>query len=422
MAQSGTKPLDDFHQMHFDSIQALRGITALFILLEHIRFLNCGAFGVDIFFCISGFMILFSTHSDSRFFLRKRLIRILPLYYLMTLGTFLLLLLFPRMFEQTRANPVFLLKSFLFLPFDIGGGVLQPLMRIGWTVNCEIFFYFLFSIAMRISHKYRGLYCGLFLLAFVAAARLLPSPPAFLAFYGNPVMLEFLLGMICYGAARGLYRLYRSRKLSRFCLCFTIPLLAVGFPVLALTKQTVNILGFRRLLVWGIPTFLIVLCAFLTGLFFSGADADISPSCPERSAPQSSREDSSSPTRRAGRVQLLPLISSRAPAQSSRGTLFSTPRPAGCMLRQQPFSLCTRVHTKKPGLLVWLGNISFSLYLVHYYPVMLLDRAVFDFSACTPRALLGAAVAVAVSIFCAFISWALIEKRFSAWLRSLLLR
>ncbi len=191
MAQSGTKPLDDFHQMHFDSIQALRGITALFILLEHIRFLNCGAFGVDIFFCISGFMILFSTHSDSRFFLRKRLIRILPLYYLMTLGTFLLLLLFPRMFEQTRANPVFLLKSFLFLPFDIGGGVLQPLMRIGWTVNCEIFFYFLFAIAMRISHKYRGLYCGLFLLAFVAAARLLPSPPAFLAFYGNPVMLEF---------------------------------------------------------------------------------------------------------------------------------------------------------------------------------------------------------------------------------------
>ena len=64
----------DFHQMHFDSIQALRGITALFIVLEHVRFLNCGAFGVDIFFCISGFMIMFSTHKDTAYFLRKRLI------------------------------------------------------------------------------------------------------------------------------------------------------------------------------------------------------------------------------------------------------------------------------------------------------------------------------------------------------------
>ena len=40
----------DFHQIRFDSIQALRGIAALFVVLEHIRFLNCGAFGVDIFF------------------------------------------------------------------------------------------------------------------------------------------------------------------------------------------------------------------------------------------------------------------------------------------------------------------------------------------------------------------------------------
>ena len=39
-----------FHENHFDSIQALRGIAAVFVILEHIRFLNCGAFGVDIFF------------------------------------------------------------------------------------------------------------------------------------------------------------------------------------------------------------------------------------------------------------------------------------------------------------------------------------------------------------------------------------
>lgn len=337
---------NDFHQMHFDSIQALRGITALFIVLEHIRFLNCGAFGVDIFFCISGFMIMFSTHRDGAYFLRKRLIRILPLYYLMTVGTFLLLLLFPAMFEQTKANPVFLLKSLLFIPFDIGGGVLQPLMRIGWTVNCEIFFYILFFIAMKLSHKYRGGLCGLFLSGFTAAAALLPSPPAFLAFYGNPVMLEFLLGMAAYYAARGIYRLYQARRLPRIGLVVSAAAIVLCFSGLLITKPAVNILGFRRPIVWGLTAFVIVMCSFSLGLYLK----------------------------------------------------------------------------KIPQPLVRLGDISFSLYLVHYYPVMLLDRVVFDFSVFTPYALLGTAAAIALSVLLALISWAVIEKRFSAWLRGRLLK
>ncbi len=396
----------DFHQLHFDSIQALRGITALFIVLEHIRFLNCGAFGVDIFFCISGFMIMFSTHKGPAYFLRKRLIRILPLYYLMTAGTFLLLILFPGMFEQTKADPVFLVKSLLFIPFDIGNGALQPLMRIGWTVNCEIFFYLVFFAAMHISHRFRGLICGLFLAGITAAAALLPSPPAFLAFYGNPVMLEFLFGITAYYAAWGLYRMrvqgslpvFRravpeieiktappkgripgslpndggpgplskdgtseplpkdwtfellpisraSRPLKNAGAVCSLALVLLCFVWLIATKPTINILGFRRLFVWGIPAFLIVMGSFLLGLH-------------------------------GGKI---------------------------------------------PPSLVCLGDISFSLYLMHYYPVALLDRAVFDFSAFTPYGLFGVAAAVAISVTLAMISWALIEKRFCGWLRSHLL-
>lgn len=334
-----------FHQMHFDSIQALRGITALFIVLEHIRFLNCGAFGVDVFFCISGFMIMFSTHRDSRHFLVKRLIRILPLYYLMTVGTFVLLVLFPSMFEQTKANPVYLVKSLCFIPFDIGGGVLQPLMRIGWTVNCELFFYLLFLLAMHISHRFRGLLCTLFLLVPVLTARLIPNAPAPLVFYGDPVMLEFIYGIVAYYAAWGLTRLYQASKLPP--VCFPLSLLGcVGcFAGLLITKPTIDILGFRRPILWGLPALLIVLCCFLAGLFAK----------------------------------------------------------------------------KTPGPLVRLGDISFSLYLIHYYPVMLLDRAVFDFSTCSPRALAGTAAAIAVSVTLALISHALIEKRLSGWLRRRLL-
>ena len=146
-----------FYDKRFYGIQVLRGITALFIVLEHIRFLNCGAFGVDIFFCISGFMIMFSTQKDTSHFLSKRLIRILPLYYLMTLSTFFLLLLFPNLFATSTPKIEYLVKSLLFLPFDIGDGAIQPLMRVGWTIQCEIFFYLLFRFSLWISHRFRGL-------------------------------------------------------------------------------------------------------------------------------------------------------------------------------------------------------------------------------------------------------------------------
>ena len=74
--------LQKFHSIRFQNIQALRAVLAIFVVLEHVRFAACGAFGVDGFFAISGFMILFSTANSTEHFFKKRLIRILPLYYL----------------------------------------------------------------------------------------------------------------------------------------------------------------------------------------------------------------------------------------------------------------------------------------------------------------------------------------------------
>lgn len=329
-----------FHDRHFKGIQALRGITALFIVLEHVRFLTCGAFGVDIFFCISGFMIMFSTHKNTEHFLSRRLIRILPLYYLMTLLTFFLLLCFPSMFSVTAPNPVYLIKSLLFIPFDIGGGAIQPLMRIGWTVNCELFFYLLFFVSLRISHKLRGLICSLLLIAVIAAAQLLPEASVILSFYGSPIMLEFIFGILCYYAAMGLHTLYLQKKLPGFFQPVTLTLIPVIFLGLLITKPTINTLGFRRPLLWGLPAAALLLAFYLSEYYF-------------------------------------------------------TP----------------------PSVLIKLGDISFSLYLLHYYPVMFLDRKIFDFGSLTPLSLFGVAAALAVSVILALLCHALIEKKFSGWLR-----
>ncbi len=329
-----------FHDNRFTAIQALRGIAAVFVVLEHIRFLSCGAFGVDIFFCISGFMIMFSTHFKTEGFLKKRMIRIIPLYYLMTLGTFALLLLFPGMFEQTKANPVFLIKSLLFLPFEIGNGVIQPLLRIGWTINCEMFFYLLFFFSLHISHKYRGLICSAFLGLIVLLAQIFPNHFVPLTFYGDPVMLEFILGILCYYICNQIYFLHQAHKLPRF-LGIISCLLAVALLIaLPLSKPHINVLGFNRLFLWGFPAMLIVLCFFIMGLFL-----------------------------------------------------------------------------QMPCFLVKVGDISFSLFLVHYYPVLLLDRVVFDFSACTPSAILGVFLSLPLCLLLAYLCWYIMEKRFTGWLR-----
>lgn len=76
------------------------------------------------------------------------------------------------MFQQTRHNLSHLVKSLLFVPFDIGGGIIQPLVRIGWTINCEMLFYLLFFIAFHISMKYRGLICSAFLTVLVGAVQI----------------------------------------------------------------------------------------------------------------------------------------------------------------------------------------------------------------------------------------------------------
>ncbi len=259
-----------FQDLHFDSIQALRGLAALFVVFQHIRFLNFGAFGVDIFFCISGFMIMFTTEKSTKYFFRKRLIRILPLYYLMTLVTYLSLLLFPSMFQQTRHNLSYLVKSLLFIPFDIGGGIIQPLVRIGWTINCEMLFYLLFFIAFHISMKYRGLICSAFLAVLVGAVQIfaplisswqspiggLLSPV--LIFYGDPVMLEFIFGILAYYLLRFLYHRHLEHP---FPMAVSV-LSAIGIPVifclLAFFTPRINVIGFRRLPLWGLPALLLL--------------------------------------------------------------------------------------------------------------------------------------------------------------------
>ena len=343
-----------FHKQHFDSIQALRGIACLFVMLQHIRFINVGAFGVDVFFTISGFMAMFTTYSDTSCFLRKRFIRILPLYYLVTFITYFAYLFRPEFFASTNASPVSLVKSLFFIPFDIGGGVIQPLVRVGWTLNCEMLFYLLFFLSFKISHKYRGLIVSVLLLCLAITGPLLESGISLLedgvkaglspivSFYFNPIMLEFALGVLAYYVVLKLYIWIMNTENKSLCyvLCFFIP---INICLMIILTFKGNIDGIYRVLSWGILAFFLLIFTILAGM---------------------------------------------------------------------------RVKALKP--LVFVGNISFSLYLVHYYPITFLDRMVFDFQTFNVKALLGALFSIAFCIVLAYVTWFLVEKKLSGKLKSLI--
>ena len=72
-------------------MQLLRGIAALGVVFYHTDFRLAGGyhtdfFGVTTFFIISGFIMCYITHADAAHFLERRIIRIVPLYWLLTAG------------------------------------------------------------------------------------------------------------------------------------------------------------------------------------------------------------------------------------------------------------------------------------------------------------------------------------------------
>lgn len=181
-----------------DSVQMLRAIAALAVVFFHIPLFRNGDWGVDIFFVISGFIMAMVTTQPTSHFFTKRLVRVVPLYWLGTLGVFGVALLLPSLLDNTTADVPGLIKSLFFIPYQKGEYV-QPLLFLGWTLNVEMFFYAVFAISMAISHRHRLLICSSLLLMLVLLGKLVAFEGLFARFYTQEMLAEFVLGMACYG-------------------------------------------------------------------------------------------------------------------------------------------------------------------------------------------------------------------------------
>lgn len=241
---------------YLDSIQVLRFIAATAVTMHHAEIFGPQDWGVDIFFVVSGFITgLISSKSQDHFF-SKRLIRIVPLYWLATLSIFAGALLLPQIIKSTAPGLEPLLKSLFFIPFQKANGV-YPVLGVGWTLNYEIFFYLLFALCMRASFAYRTLLCSGLLLLLTLAGEYFEPESVIARFYTSGILLEFAYGMLAYE----LYNKLKKTGSTDFAPATRRLILAAGIALLAVMPGIAQVFpDADRAVAYGIPAFLAFVC------------------------------------------------------------------------------------------------------------------------------------------------------------------
>ena len=159
------------------------------------------AFGVDIFFVLSGFIMAHTAASEFgkdgaplRFF-RRRCARVVPLYWLLTTVMLIGAALAPSLLNVPVGGLYHVIASYLFVPDARGVGEVRPVMALGWTLNYEMLFYVMFSIALMTPIRFGVAWLsGLMAMLALSHAFIDPSHVP-VVFWTDPLILEFLFGV-----------------------------------------------------------------------------------------------------------------------------------------------------------------------------------------------------------------------------------
>lgn len=274
-AEVGTAP------RQLDAVQILRAVAASIVVFHHFclafllyggesaiaRYRNfawVGASGVDIFFCISGFVIIYSllcrrSEVSWRSFAVARIKRIIPLYWLFTAAV-IAMWMTGKALKNLVVTPDLIVRSFLLLPLEkVSAGKVSthPILDQGWTLQYEALFYAACTIVIALLGSRRVFpWTPVVVAAIALAAYLIPGAPHYLY---DPLLLEFVGGTVLgWLAATGqLFRLPAPRSVGWAAI-------AVGTVALLLTTFMADPEAYR-VLVWGVPGFLLVFgCILLT--------------------------------------------------------------------------------------------------------------------------------------------------------------
>lgn len=230
------------------SIQYLRFFACLAVVVLHISkksYLNSdvdfyfyiGDAGVDIFFIISGFIMMHISrgHMSAGKFLFDRIVRIYPIYLFILIPYLGIFLLHPELVNSHNPVEPSIFKSITLLPF-IDGSLLN---MVSWTLMYELYFYFIFTISIIFSARVNKiLSTSFFIVGFLSIGLIFD-----IGFINSTIVLEFLMGMIY-------YKIFSNRMLfnTYISLCLIILGCAIFYN---LPHEEMGVSGFSRLILWG---------------------------------------------------------------------------------------------------------------------------------------------------------------------------
>jgi exopolysaccharide production protein ExoZ len=191
------------------SIQYLRGIAAMMVVYHHahdrLRDVSealpstVGEAGVDLFFVVSGFIMVVTTSRQPvgpGMFMLRRIARIVPTYWLYTTVLALFVVLVPGALNLKMTLPHYLFSIFFIPHHNPLDGSIEPVLGPGWTLNYEMFFYCIFAISLLIAAVHRVPILVLMLVGLIAAGYIFVPKEPLLTLCTSPMLLEFAFGAL----------------------------------------------------------------------------------------------------------------------------------------------------------------------------------------------------------------------------------
>lgn len=200
------------------SVQWLRAIAAVLVVIFHTLYyantlteqfgqppittpgFAAWWFGFHIFFVVSGFIMIhttrdFGTPGAPRRFLLRRIVRVVPLYWLLTIPLAIGALLAPQAFGIATNKYQYVLSSFFFLRVARAGDDLRPLLGQGWTLDYEMFFYLAFAVALLLPRRWGIAALTVVFGGLALFGRHVGTDTPILFTFTDDMILEFLFGV-----------------------------------------------------------------------------------------------------------------------------------------------------------------------------------------------------------------------------------
>ena len=198
-----------------------------------------------------------SAQSDKGFLL-KRGIRLIPLYWALTILYYGIICIRPSLSIMSEPKPEYLIKSMLFIPFQNSYGYDTPILGAGWTLNYEVMFYLIFFLAMKVCHKHRAMITVGITAALTVVNWILPGEHFYIGYYANSFLLEFSMGILAFYLIEKVQEYRNQKRVRVFCTmtAFVLALWMIFFGG--------RISGIPRFLYPGIPMFALF-CTLILG-------------------------------------------------------------------------------------------------------------------------------------------------------------